>query len=117
MFILAGTTLVMLPTSVFKAYQKATGAVMDPFVVRLSSGRTLPICLRSTQLLTVTDAQYEAMQSMFFNIGGVIHSSRSRAAIDSSTGQVRAHQERADLAPQHERHHRRSRRKDPPHFR
>ncbi|KAJ6584074.1 acid protease [Mycena vulgaris] len=50
-----GTTLVMLPSSVFKAYQKATGAVLDP----------------STQLLTVTEDQYNNMQSMIFNIGGV----------------------------------------------
>ncbi|KAJ7451644.1 acid protease [Mycena latifolia] len=52
-----GTTLVMLPSSVFQAYQKATGAVLDP----------------SSQLLTVTEDQYNNMQSMIFNIGGVKH--------------------------------------------
>ncbi|KAJ7143511.1 acid protease [Mycena crocata] len=49
-----GTTLQMLPTSVFKAIQEATGAEVDP----------------TTQLLTVTEDQYNnKMQSMFFKIG------------------------------------------------
>ncbi|KAJ7079750.1 acid protease [Mycena belliarum] len=50
-----GTTLLMVPTEVFKAYQKETGAVLD----------------QSTNLLTVTEEQYKMMKSMFFNIGGV----------------------------------------------
>ncbi|KAJ7673518.1 hypothetical protein B0H17DRAFT_1335018 [Mycena rosella] len=43
----------MLPTSVFNAYKKATGAVEDA----------------STQLLTMTEDQYNNMQSMMFKIG------------------------------------------------
>ncbi|KAJ7078672.1 acid protease [Mycena epipterygia] len=50
-----GTTLVMLPDSVLESYKKATGAMDDP----------------ETGLLTVTEDQYNGMQSMFFNIGGV----------------------------------------------
>ena len=48
-----GTTLVMIASDAFQAYQQITGAKMDP----------------TTGLLTVTEAQYENMQSMVFNIG------------------------------------------------
>lgn len=48
-----GTTLVMIATDGFQAYQKATGAKMD----------------EETGLLTVTNAQFKKMESMFFNIG------------------------------------------------
>ncbi|KAJ7741276.1 acid protease [Mycena metata] len=50
-----GTTLCMLPSSVFKAYQKKTGAVLD----------------NATGLLTVTEDQYNSMKSMIFTIGDV----------------------------------------------
>jgi len=48
-----GTTLLLLATDAFQAYQKATGATMD----------------QTTGLLTVTEEQFNNMQSMFFNIG------------------------------------------------
>ncbi|TRM61498.1 acid protease [Schizophyllum amplum] len=48
-----GTTLLLIATDAFQAYQKATGATMD----------------NSTGLLTVTEEQYNSMQSMFFQIG------------------------------------------------
>ncbi|KAJ7160045.1 acid protease [Mycena filopes] len=50
-----GTTLCMLPSCVFQEYQKMTGAVLD----------------QSTGLLTVSEEQYNAMDSMKFCIGGV----------------------------------------------
>ncbi|KAJ7601049.1 acid protease [Mycena floridula] len=49
-----GTTLLLLATNAFQAYQKATGAKLDS----------------QTGLLTVTEAQYDNMQSLIFNIGG-----------------------------------------------
>ena len=48
-----GTTLLMIATDAFDKYQRATGAKMD----------------QATGLLTVTDSQFESMQSLFFNIG------------------------------------------------
>ncbi|KAF8625961.1 hypothetical protein AX17_006686 [Amanita inopinata Kibby_2008] len=48
-----GTTLLLLATDAFKAYQEATGAVMDS----------------TTGLLTVTEEQFAKMESMFFRIG------------------------------------------------
>ncbi|KAI0263910.1 aspartic peptidase domain-containing protein [Gloeopeniophorella convolvens] len=50
-----GTTLVLIATDAFQAYQKATGAKLD----------------QSTGLLTLTASQFENLQSLFFNIGGV----------------------------------------------
>jgi len=50
-----GTTLLMIASDAFKKYEKATGGKMDS----------------TTGLLTVTEAQFEKMQSLFFNIGGV----------------------------------------------
>ena len=49
-----GTTLVMIATDAFQAYQKATGATMD----------------NTTGLLTITEEQYNNLQSLVFNIGG-----------------------------------------------
>jgi len=49
-----GTTLLLIATDAFQAYQQATGATMD----------------QTTGLLTVTEAQFENLQSLFFNIGG-----------------------------------------------
>lgn len=50
-----GTTLIMIATDAFQAYEKATGATMD----------------NTTGLLSITEAQFEKLQSLFFNIGGV----------------------------------------------
>ena len=47
-----GTTLLMLATDAFQAYQKATGAKMD----------------KTTGLLSITEQQYEKLQSLFFNL-------------------------------------------------
>ncbi|KAI8994194.1 acid protease [Trametes punicea] len=49
-----GTTLLLLATDVFQAYQKATGATLDS----------------TTGLLTVTEDQFANLQSLVFNIGG-----------------------------------------------
>ncbi|KAJ7143506.1 acid protease [Mycena crocata] len=48
-----GTTLLLLATDAFQAYQQATGATAD----------------RTTGLLTVTEAQFSQMESLFFQIG------------------------------------------------
>ncbi|KAJ6504591.1 acid protease [Mycena vitilis] len=50
-----GTTLTMLPSGAFQAYQQATGATPDS----------------ATGLLCVTEDQYNNMESMFFNIGAM----------------------------------------------
>ncbi|OJT15186.1 Polyporopepsin [Trametes pubescens] len=49
-----GTTLLLIATDAFQAYQKATGAKLD----------------NTTGLLTITEQQFENLQSLFFNIGG-----------------------------------------------
>ncbi|KAF9013171.1 acid protease [Cyathus striatus] len=49
-----GTTLLLIATDAFQAYQKATGATLD----------------QTTGLLTVTEEQFGNMQSLFFEIGG-----------------------------------------------
>ncbi|CAO3666850.1 unnamed protein product [Umbelopsis ramanniana] len=51
----SGTTLTSFRTDAYLAYQRATGAVLD----------------KTTGLLTVTPAQYAAMQSIYFDIGGI----------------------------------------------
>ncbi|KAJ7486176.1 acid protease [Mycena galericulata] len=48
-----GTTLLMLATDAFQAYQQATGATTDS----------------TTGLLTVTEDQFNSMESLFFQIG------------------------------------------------
>jgi len=60
-----GTTLVLIATDAFQAYQKATGAKLD----------------NSTGLLTVTESQFENLQSLFFNIGGVSYELTANAQI------------------------------------
>jgi hypothetical protein len=50
-----GTTLLLIATDAFQAYQRATGAVLDP----------------ATGLLTITEDQHAKLQSMFFKIGDV----------------------------------------------
>lgn len=51
-----GTTLLLLPTDSFAAYQDVTGAVVDS----------------RTGLLSLSPAQFANLKSMFFNIGGTI---------------------------------------------
>ncbi|KAL1741011.1 acid protease [Schizophyllum fasciatum] len=48
-----GTTLLLIATDAFQAYQKAAGASLDD----------------STGLLTITEAQYDSLKSLFFQIG------------------------------------------------
>ncbi|KAH8984468.1 acid protease [Lactarius akahatsu] len=50
-----GTTLVLIATDAFQKYQEATGATLD----------------QTTSLLTLTNSQFDNLQSLFFNIGGV----------------------------------------------
>jgi hypothetical protein len=50
-----GTTLVLIATDAFQKYQKATGATLD----------------QTTGLLKLTASQFEKLQSLFFDIGGV----------------------------------------------
>ncbi|KAH9021869.1 acid protease [Lactarius hengduanensis] len=50
-----GTTLVLIATDAFQEYQKATGATLD----------------QTTTLLTLTNSQFNNLQSLFFDIGGV----------------------------------------------
>ncbi|KAI9440274.1 acid protease [Lactarius psammicola] len=78
-----GTTLVLIATDAFQKYQKATGATLDQYVVLpVSAARTFDrklvtphFCFaspsRTTGLLTLTASQFENLQSLFFNIGGV----------------------------------------------
>ena len=48
-----GTTLLMIATDAFQAYQKATGATMD----------------QTTGLLKISQSQFDNLQSLFFSIG------------------------------------------------
>lgn len=60
-----GTTLLLLATDAFDTYQEATGAVLD----------------ETTGLLTITQEQYDALRSLFFNIGGVTYEFTPNAQI------------------------------------
>ncbi|EGN98549.1 hypothetical protein SERLA73DRAFT_91976 [Serpula lacrymans var. lacrymans S7.3] len=60
-----GTTLLMISSDAFSAYQQATGATED----------------QSTGLLTITESQYENLQSLFFDIGGVTYEFTANAQI------------------------------------
>ncbi|KAL7280027.1 hypothetical protein ACG7TL_006441 [Trametes sanguinea] len=60
-----GTTLLLLATDAFQAYQKATGATLD----------------NATGLLTLTEQQFENLQSLFFNIGGTTFEFTANAQI------------------------------------
>ncbi|KAG2155794.1 acid protease [Suillus bovinus] len=60
-----GTTLLLLATEAFQAYQKATGAVADP----------------TTGLLTITQQQYANLKSLYFKIGGVTYDFTPNAQI------------------------------------
>ncbi|KAH7886050.1 aspartic peptidase domain-containing protein [Phlebopus sp. FC_14] len=52
-----GTTLILLASNAYSAYQKATGATLD----------------RTTGLLRITSTQYNALQNLNFNIGSVTY--------------------------------------------
>ncbi|KAH9889765.1 acid protease [Cubamyces lactineus] len=60
-----GTTLLLLATDAFQAYQRATGAKMD----------------NATGLLTITQEQFDALQSLFFTIGGTTFELTANAQI------------------------------------
>ncbi|KAI0333691.1 acid protease [Cubamyces sp. BRFM 1775] len=60
-----GTTLLLLATDAFQAYQSATGATMD----------------NATGLLTITQEQFDALQSLFFTIGGTTFELTANAQI------------------------------------
>jgi hypothetical protein len=60
-----GTTLVLLATSAFDAYQQATGATMD----------------ETTGLLTITSSQFEALQPLNFKIGDQTYTLSANAQI------------------------------------
>jgi len=60
-----GTTLLLVSTPAFKAYEKATGAVLDS----------------TTGLLSITEAQYEKLESLFFNIAGTTFEFTANAQI------------------------------------
>ncbi|GJE88453.1 pepsin-like aspartic proteases [Phanerochaete sordida] len=60
-----GTTLLMIATDAFQAYQKATGATMD----------------QATGLLKLTEAQFNKLQSLFFTIGGTTFELTANAQI------------------------------------
>lgn len=55
--IYAGTPLIRLAADAFQAYQRATGAILDEI----------------TGLLTLTAAQFDALQSLYFTIGEQIY--------------------------------------------
>ncbi|KAJ7451640.1 acid protease [Mycena latifolia] len=60
-----GTTLLLIATDAFQAYQQATGATADS----------------TTGLLTVTEEQFDQMQSLFFQIGDTTLELTSNAQI------------------------------------
>ncbi|TCD70209.1 hypothetical protein EIP91_004389 [Steccherinum ochraceum] len=60
-----GTTLLLLATDAFQAYEKATGGKLD----------------NTTGLLTITEQQFENLQSLFFNIGGTTFELTANAQI------------------------------------
>ncbi|KDQ62683.1 hypothetical protein JAAARDRAFT_121181 [Jaapia argillacea MUCL 33604] len=60
-----GTTLLLLATDAFRAYQSATGGTVD----------------QTTGLLTFTQQQYNNLQSLFFDIGGITYELTPNAQI------------------------------------
>ncbi|KAH7909812.1 acid protease [Hygrophoropsis aurantiaca] len=60
-----GTTLLLLATDAFQAYQQATGGTQD----------------QTTGLLTITEEQYNNLQSLYFNIGGTTYEFTANAQI------------------------------------
>lgn len=68
-----GTTLLLLATDAFKAYQKATGATLDRWVIffKIYFAIASTFWFSETGLLTVTAKQFASMKSLFFQIGSV----------------------------------------------
>jgi len=60
-----GTTLLLIATDAFQSYQKATGATLD----------------QTTGLLTITEDQFNDLQSLFFKIGDVTYELTANAQI------------------------------------
>ncbi|KAF9806956.1 hypothetical protein IEO21_08446 [Rhodonia placenta] len=60
-----GTTLLLLASDAFSKYEKATGGVLD----------------NTTGLLTITEAQYESLESLYFVIGGTTFEFTANAQI------------------------------------
>ncbi|KAN0074734.1 Aspartic peptidase domain containing protein [Tylopilus felleus] len=60
-----GTTLLLLASDAFESYQEATGATVD----------------QTTGLLTISEQQYNQLQSMNFHIGGVTYELTPNAQI------------------------------------
>ena len=60
-----GTTLLLLATDAFQAYQRATGAKMD----------------NATGLLSISESQFENLESLFFTIGGTTFEMTANAQI------------------------------------
>ncbi|KAH9979938.1 acid protease [Lactifluus volemus] len=60
-----GTTLILIATDAFQTYQQITGATLD----------------QTTGLLTITASQFENLQSLFFNIGGISYELTPNAQI------------------------------------
>ncbi|KAI0311766.1 acid protease [Amylostereum chailletii] len=60
-----GTTLTMIATDAFEAYEKATGATMD----------------NTTGLLTLSASKFNNLKSLFFTIGGVQYEMTANAQI------------------------------------
>jgi pepsin A len=60
-----GTTLLLLATDAFQAYQRLTGGVLDP----------------ATELLKITPDQYDALQPLKFDVGGTQFSLTPNAQI------------------------------------
>ncbi|KAI0917457.1 hypothetical protein AcW1_007348 [Taiwanofungus camphoratus] len=60
-----GTTLLLIASDAFQAYQQATGATMD----------------HTTGLLTITEEQYNNLQSLYFTIGGTTFEFTANAQI------------------------------------
>jgi len=60
-----GTTLLLIATDAFEAYQKATGGVLD----------------NNTGLLNITQQQYDDLQSLFFKIGDCTYELTKNAQI------------------------------------
>ncbi|KAF7796287.1 hypothetical protein EIP86_007463 [Pleurotus ostreatoroseus] len=60
-----GTTLLMIATDAFQAYEKATGATMD----------------QTTGLLSLSEDQLNNLQSLFFTIGGTTYELTANAQI------------------------------------
>ncbi|KJA23239.1 hypothetical protein HYPSUDRAFT_138000 [Hypholoma sublateritium FD-334 SS-4] len=60
-----GTTLLLIATDAFKAYEKATGATLD----------------QTTGLLTVTEEQFSNLESLFFKIGSTTFEFTANAQI------------------------------------